>query len=105
MIRRPPRSTLFPYTTLFRSIPAIREALKHDPTSAFLWTTLAQWLVRGEQYDEAIVAARRGIELAPDQVAPRVTLAELLRAQKKFSEAEAELEKVIALNPNAEDAY
>src|SRR5256885_8826411 len=23
MIRRPPRSTLFPYTTLFRSIPAI----------------------------------------------------------------------------------
>src|SRR3712207_7019880 len=24
MIRRPPRSTLFPYTTLFRSIPATR---------------------------------------------------------------------------------
>src|SRR5256885_8999669 len=23
MIRRPPRSTLFPYTTLFRSIPAV----------------------------------------------------------------------------------
>src|SRR5260370_21827754 len=25
MIRRPPRSTLFPYTTLFRSRPAIRK--------------------------------------------------------------------------------
>src|SRR5258705_1262229 len=25
MIRRPPRSTLFPYTTLFRSLPAMRE--------------------------------------------------------------------------------
>src|SRR3712207_1790747 len=25
MIRRPPRSTLFPYTTLFRSNPAVRE--------------------------------------------------------------------------------
>src|SRR5256885_10934060 len=24
MIRRPPRSTLFPYTTLFRSVPSIR---------------------------------------------------------------------------------
>src|SRR5258706_15350951 len=24
MIRRPPRSTLFPYTTLFRSFPAVR---------------------------------------------------------------------------------
>src|SRR3712207_6889739 len=23
MIRRPPRSTLFPYTTLFRSVPAV----------------------------------------------------------------------------------
>src|SRR2546421_2467462 len=26
MIRRPPRSTLFPYTTLFRSLPAARRA-------------------------------------------------------------------------------
>src|SRR3712207_8654314 len=26
MIRRPPRSTLFPYTTLFRSLPALQLA-------------------------------------------------------------------------------
>src|SRR2546426_3721942 len=26
MIRRPPRSTLFPYTTLFRSLPGVRIA-------------------------------------------------------------------------------
>src|SRR2546426_6135525 len=25
MIRRPPRSTLFPYTTLFRSLPVLRQ--------------------------------------------------------------------------------
>src|SRR5256885_3615373 len=25
MIRRPPRSTLFPYTTLFRSVPVVSE--------------------------------------------------------------------------------
>src|SRR5690242_21678588 len=30
MIRRPPRSTLFPYTTLFRSLPLIRAALASD---------------------------------------------------------------------------
>src|SRR5688572_32647880 len=33
MIRRPPRSTLFPYTTLFRSLPAARghpEAVDQD---------------------------------------------------------------------------
>src|SRR2546430_9566260 len=37
MIRRPPRSTLFPYTTLFRSLPEghahvrARGAARHDP--------------------------------------------------------------------------
>src|SRR3712207_6904335 len=32
MIRRPPRSTLFPYTTLFRSIvPRRRRAARHEP--------------------------------------------------------------------------
>src|SRR3712207_7722696 len=31
MIRRPPRSTLFPYTTLFRSE---RDALREDPAAA-----------------------------------------------------------------------
>src|SRR2546427_6024181 len=30
MIRRPPRSTLFPYTTLFRSVPDVR--LNGHPT-------------------------------------------------------------------------
>src|SRR5205809_4092484 len=29
LIRRPPRSTLFPYTTLFRSSPSGREATDH----------------------------------------------------------------------------
>src|SRR5256885_8133444 len=29
MIRRPPRSTLFPYTTLFRSVVPIRESRPH----------------------------------------------------------------------------
>src|SRR3712207_6906540 len=42
MIRRPPRSTLFPYTTLFRSLrdhgqrgtAELREALLHELTAA-----------------------------------------------------------------------
>src|SRR6266542_1632969 len=34
MIRRPPRSTLFPYTTLFRSRPPDTERLRHqDPVA------------------------------------------------------------------------
>src|SRR5689334_23732090 len=30
MIRRPPRSTLFPYTTLFRSLPLLVQQLRVD---------------------------------------------------------------------------
>src|SRR2546430_12026749 len=35
MIRRPPRSTLFPFTTLFRSVPANRALL--DQVAALRW--------------------------------------------------------------------
>src|SRR3712207_6852000 len=34
MIRRPPRSTLFPYTTLFRSFSAFALLLDEEPTRA-----------------------------------------------------------------------
>src|SRR2546427_7979383 len=35
MIRRPPRSTLFPYTTLFRSLPGVHAAgHEHGPAGA-----------------------------------------------------------------------
>src|SRR2546430_6283933 len=47
MIRRPPRSTLFPYTTLFRSVPVAdaddlrclppRDLLRHGPQNHFLY--------------------------------------------------------------------
>src|SRR3712207_9435926 len=44
MIRRPPRSTLFPYTTLFRSVgrPLRWHLLRHDP---------AQVAVEGQHVD------------------------------------------------------
>jgi len=35
MIRRPPRSTLFPYTTLFRSAKAVEAALSSEAPPAF----------------------------------------------------------------------
>src|SRR5256885_17172388 len=47
MIRRPPRSTLFPYTTLFRSPPALpRPFLQaQDMTSLTeLWQAAITWL-------------------------------------------------------------
>src|SRR2546423_9669034 len=54
MIRRPPRSTLFPYTTLFRSFPFIQEPPSgdlqervlirhHDYDQCFQSVQLLQW--------------------------------------------------------------
>src|SRR5256885_7553718 len=42
MIRRPPRSTLFPYTTLFRSVIAVKQDLP-----AFVEQRLARGRTRG----------------------------------------------------------
>src|SRR2546427_8404247 len=42
MIRRPPRSTLFPYTTLFRSDPAmrkLRKAYEEETKKSEKWLT------------------------------------------------------------------
>src|SRR5256885_16895324 len=46
MIRRPPRSTLFPYTTLFRSLRVLRHAMVRHP-SAFLQHAYALFLSLG----------------------------------------------------------
>src|SRR5256886_12049890 len=37
MIRRPPRSTLFPYTTLFRSRALVRRELERRPDFIKVW--------------------------------------------------------------------
>src|SRR2546430_5960814 len=43
MIRRPPRSTLFPYTTLFRSVRCSEDRGDHRPvTPAVCWTKLSR---------------------------------------------------------------
>src|SRR2546430_13283549 len=39
MIRRPPRSTLFPYPTLFRSVPSSNPATTPYPAAAAVWPT------------------------------------------------------------------
>src|SRR5438552_14731337 len=51
MLRRPPRSTLFPYTTLFRSrVPDVGALLGsgHGPTPLYVLPALAQRLGVGE---------------------------------------------------------
>src|SRR5258708_37594496 len=48
MIRRPPRSTLFPYTTLFRSVASLPFLLFVRPPKSVGWRYLAAYgLVQG----------------------------------------------------------
>src|SRR2546425_5567836 len=47
MIRRPPRSTLFPYTTLFRSLRGAGELIcragSYQPSSVSRWSSIPKW--------------------------------------------------------------
>src|SRR5256885_12168923 len=60
MIRRPPRSTLFPYTTLFRSVmlsQRAREAIEHTQSSSFScdlkkWMQIAEGYEKGQRSEE-----------------------------------------------------
>src|SRR3712207_9086084 len=67
MIRRPPRSTLFPYTTLFRSLHVSDEAqpvLKAAATD-------------GHRLARVTVARPAGAEGMPDVIIPRKCVGEL----------------------------
>src|SRR5690349_22179452 len=74
MIRRPPRSTLFPYTTLFRS--HVRPAARADPAAAGAPARLARR--RREDHDGL---ARR--DLARRDHGPRNRVSELRPPDRK----------------------
>src|SRR2546426_6809510 len=50
MIRRPPRSTLFPYTTLFRSAAAGRDSEVHLWQDASIFTLVGHLIGRSEEH-------------------------------------------------------
>jgi len=65
MIRRPPRSTLFPYTTLFRSLDAaswVWSTDKANETIAFKLLVNDQVWAQGE---DIVVAPGEQVEAAP----------------------------------------
>src|SRR5207237_9374735 len=41
LVRRPPTSTLFPYTTLFRSLPRVARLMIHTPTAISIFVCLS----------------------------------------------------------------
>src|SRR3712207_7727378 len=64
MIRRPPRSTLFPYTTLFRSLPERVEAVGRAPAEVFEQAVEVDLAHDGEEVVErARLVGELGLEL------------------------------------------
>src|SRR5258708_20351302 len=73
MIRRPPRSTLFPYTTLFRSSTALSDLsstqvgqLKTTQLAAFTTTSISSLDTRSEDHTSELQP--------PDHIASRLLL-------------------------------
>src|SRR3712207_9135600 len=85
MIRRPPRSTLFPYTTLFRS-RAIRDLPPPSGTEPRV-VGVDDWALRkGRTYGTIVIdlERRRPIDLLPDRSA--AALADWLRREPQIQD-------------------
>src|SRR5438874_7571380 len=93
MVRQPPSSTLFPYTTLFRSVPAVQGAVYgrlHRTTNR--WVPTGQLRSRGVRWDgdralgypgQSLRRARRSEEHTSELQSRRDLVCRLLLEKKK----------------------
>src|SRR5436190_12183596 len=63
MIRRPPTSTLFPYTTLFRSLNGLYTLIDAVKDSMFRGRAAAGWKTKNLAEDRAVVRDRKSTRL------------------------------------------
>src|SRR5688572_31835927 len=81
MIRRPPRSTLFPYTTLFRSYAKLRARV---PSEEAATRTLAGHIADPGDPFEAMASAARSEEHTSELQSQSNLVCRLLLEKKKF---------------------
>src|SRR2546427_2979055 len=82
MIRRPPRSTLFPYTTLFRSLQSRRSPVSHVSSRAFA-TCLFLLSLSGLRADEPVRLKRSEEHTSELQSQSNLVCRLLLEKKKK----------------------
>src|SRR2546422_3613797 len=80
MIRRPPRSTLFPYTTLFRSLSDLSRALREEERKAWqrlirvlgheLNNSLAPIQSVAQSLESGLLAATKSTKVQGDSLGP-----------------------------------
>src|SRR2546429_9577505 len=80
MIRRPPRSTLFPYTTLFRSL--LQKAVELAPRDAICRLKLGTAYLRLGKLTDAQRDLEKAVQLAPDHPAAHYQLGKLYKEMK-----------------------
>src|SRR5260221_14230859 len=112
MIRRPPRSTLFPYTTLFRSnayddkgdhdhaIADYTQAIRLDPNYASAYMERGIVYKRLKEYDRAVQDFSEAIRIKPENAR-----AYLLRGRSKTEKGdtaagEIDLAKAKQIDPD-----
>src|SRR5687768_18051484 len=93
MLRRPPRSTLFPYTTLFRSAAALNEARERVMNDGHAEAVAMRDIVRGERSMRSCKAEH---EIA-DGIGHRLQVALGDRSEEHTSELQSRLHLVCRL--------
>src|SRR3989441_5124222 len=83
MIRRPPRSTLFPYTTLFRSYLKLLGVTCHTPTRR---TSAALPALPRQPRSERLLVYRLMLKMA---VRPKVDVGFVFRSEEHTSELQS----------------
>src|SRR5947209_15618281 len=84
MIRRPPRSTLFPYTTLFRSdVTVARDAANTDVERAVLELEAVRRALEGKAPKKVIVVPQRSEEHTSELQSRQYLVCRLLLEKKK----------------------
>src|SRR5687767_15411118 len=78
MIRRPPRSTLFPYTTLFRSAPLVPGLEAEAGEAADRGALLAEMVLAGRQRDLGAEVGGRHLERSEEHTSELQSLAYLV---------------------------
>jgi tetratricopeptide (TPR) repeat protein len=72
-----------------------------NPQSSYDFIAFANLSRFAKHYDEAIVAAKRAIEINPNESAAYAVLGLIYQEQKKYKEAEENFKKAISLNPKS----
>jgi len=76
-----------------------------NPQSSYDFVAFANLSRLTKHYDEAIVAAKRAIEIDPNRSGAYAVLGLIYEEQKKYKDAEQNFKKAISLNPKSIDFY